>query len=125
MSKLSEYLSLLPRGLKNPEKVLEGITNEIKLHYNTLPEDQKNEILRRRAICEGCPFMSENAIKSEEYFKMTGHHYETKRTDKHCSSCGCPLQTKTASLATDCGLTVLNEKFPDKAVPLKWLKYQS
>lgn len=125
MSKLSEYMSLLPRGLKNPGKVIEGIANEIKLQHGKLSENEQNEILRRRAICEGCPFMSENAPTSEEYFKMTGTHYETKRTDKHCSSCGCPLQTKTASFSTDCGLTVLNEKFPNKAIPLKWFKYNT
>src|SRR5690349_18161277 len=124
MSKLKEYLALMPKGLKNPIKILEGISNEISLQYGSLSDSAKDEILRRRAICEGCPFMSENAKTSQEYFDMVGEHYKTKREDKHCSSCGCPLSTKTASLSSDCGLTNLNSKFPSKAVPLKWFKIQ-
>lgn len=125
MSRLKEYLTLLPKGLKNPGKVLEGIYNEVLLENNMLPIEEQNEIIRRRVICESCPFMNQNAKTSEEYFNMTGEHYTSKRRDKHCSSCGCPLSTKTASLTSDCGLTVLNSKFPEKAQELKWLKFKT
>lgn len=104
---------------------MEGIYNEVRLQNKSLPLEEQEEIIRRRTICEGCPFMSENAPSSEEYFEMTGKHYVTKRKDKHCSSCGCPLSTKTSSLSSECGLTVLNSKYPDKALPLFWLPFKT
>lgn len=124
MSRLKEYLALLPEGLKNPKKVLEGIYNDVLLKNRALPKEEQNEIIRRRVICESCPFMSRNTEFTDDYEKLVGCKYKTDRKEKHCSSCGCPLDTKTASLSSDCGLTVLNAKFPNKAVPLKWQAYK-
>lgn len=116
MSKWIEYLKLLPQGLKNPEKVVEGYLNIIKMENDKLPQDEVEEILRRRLICSGCPFMSKNAIASGVL--------KTSRTDDFCSLCSCPLIGKTASLSSSCGIVSYNEKHPDSPLEPKWLAYK-
>ena len=125
MSRLTEFLSLLPKGLHNADKVLEGMINQIKNEYKQLPEDQQEEILRRQLICQECPFNSINATTSKEYKELTGKHYETDRKGLHCSFCGCPMKTKISSLSSDCGITDYNEEFPNNKQPLKWEAYNN
>lgn len=120
MSKLVEYLKLLPRGLANADKVLEGLWNEVKSLNGSLPEDEQQEILRRRLICKSCPFYSLNANTSEEYFNVFNKHYNTDRVDSHCSVCGCNEQMKTSSLESDCGIKQSEET---KELDFKWTKY--
>jgi len=121
MSKLTEYLNLIPKGLKNPIKILDGIYNDIKLENNLLQEDEVNEILRRRLICQSCPFFSLNATSSTEYYDIFKEHYKTDRDDNHCSVCGCNEKLKTSSLDSNCGLDT-DEK--TKHLELKWNKYK-
>jgi len=109
MSKLSEYLKLIPKGLPNSIAIIQGIMNNVQLKYDMLPEEEKEEIVRRRVLCTMCPFNSNNAKTSAEYFVLTNTHYETKREDVHCSLCGCPLDVKTASLYANCGMEDWNE----------------
>ena len=116
MSKLTEYLSLIPDGVKNLSGVVDGIRNDIKLKNGTLPQDQEDEIVRRRLICATCPFMSANAVKAGTY--------STSRKDEHCTMCGCPTDTKTASLLANCGIETYNIKNPNNKLPLKWEKYK-
>lgn len=119
MSKWVEYLKLIPEGIKNPQAILEGVINDVKFSYNLLDEDKKEEIIRRRLICEGCPFMSENAKTSSEYKEVTGTNYKTQRKEEHCSFCGCPLKTRTASLDKTCGISAWNKNNKEQ-LPLKW-----
>lgn len=113
--KLIELLKLIPKGLKNPELVIEGFLNNIKLENGTLPDDQVEEIAKRRLLCAGCPFMSENA-------KEMG--FQTKRTDPFCTLCSCPIKSKTASLDSTCGAESYNKSHPDKpAIEVKWFAY--
>lgn len=123
MSKLTEYLSLLPKGLPNADKVLESLWNNIQLSFDTLPEDEKEEILRRRLICQSCPLNNINAKTSEEYKALYGKNYTKKRQDLHCSICSCPIDSKTASLNSDCGLENYNAKHPYNKQELKWKAY--
>lgn len=123
MSKIVEYLKLLPKGVINGEKILEGWQNEIKLQFGTLQEDEREEILRRRVICSACPLNSINAQVLPEYKELFGIQYKTKRDDLHCSICACPIQSKTASLTSECGLTDYNIKNSDNVQELKWTKY--
>lgn len=64
--------------------------------------------------------MSKNAATSKEYFDLTGKHYETERKTEHCSFCGCPSKSKTASLEDNCGIEHWNEENPNKQIELKW-----
>ncbi len=124
MSKLTELISLLPKGIANADKILEGLLNEVKSIHGTLPEDELEEILRRRLICKGCPFLSPNAKTSQEYKELTGNHYKTKRISEHCSLCGCDKKLKTSSLESNCGIEAWNENNPDKKLELKWTSYK-
>lgn len=124
MSQIAEYIKLLPKALPNADKIVKAIVTDVQYRRGTLSEDKKAELVRRRVICEGCPFMSKNSINSEEYFSLTGKHYETKRNDPHCSFCGCPLTKRTASFDSDCGIETWNEENPDKQIPLKWTKFE-
>jgi len=116
MSKISEYLKLIPEGLKNIDKVAEAVINQVKSSYGGLPEDEVEEITRRRLICAACPFMSKNAVEAGIY--------TTKREDEHCIHCGCPISTRTASLLSECGIASYNRKHPESPMELKWTVYK-
>lgn len=122
-NKWLEYIKLIPEGIKNAPSVVEGIVNTVKMDYGSLDEDKKEEIIRRRVICEGCPFNSMNAQVSPEYKEVTGRHYTSDREDFHCSFCGCPIQTRTATLGKPCGINTWNKNHKDKQLALKWDVY--
>ena len=125
MSTITEYLKLLPRAIPNADKIIKAIITDVQYKKGMLPEAQKAEIVRRRVICEGCPFMSKNSTTSEEYLSLTGKHYTTRRQDEHCSFCGCTLTKRTASFDSECGISTWNEENPDKQIPLKWTKFET
>ncbi len=124
MGKFTEYLKLIPKAVLNPEKIIEGVINDVKLKNGSLSEDKQEEIIRRRLICFDCPLNSINAQKSEEYKALYGEFYKTDRPDLHCSICSCNIELKTASLDSDCGLTAYNEKNPNNTQKLKWTYYK-
>lgn len=123
IDKYIEYIKLLPKGIPNINSILKGIVNDVELRYKLLSEDNKNEIIRRRLICETCPFNSTNAKTSDEYFILTSNHYDSSRKDKHCSFCGCPINIRTASLCSNCGIEEWNDLNKDKFIELKWETY--
>lgn len=116
MSKLTEYLKLIPKGIKNLDKIIEGHRNNIKLENGDLSDEVVDIIIGRRLICSQCPFFSENAVKYG--------FYKTDRTDKHCTQCGCPTDPKTASLSSNCGIEEHNNRHPDMQIPLRWTKVE-
>lgn len=113
MSKLSEYIKLIPKGFKNLDKILDGLKNQAKIELGTIPEEDFETIVGRRLICSACPHMSENAEKLGLY--------KTDRDDAHCTLCSCPILTKTASLLSNCGIEEYNKENPDNPLPLKWV----
>jgi hypothetical protein len=123
MKVIGEYLKLIPKGLPNSVEIVKAIVNNVQMSYNNLPENQKDEIIRRRFICNNCPFMSKNAISSKEYKELTGENYNTLRTDEHCSFCGCQIKTRTAALNSNCGISAWNKENPHNILKLKWDKY--
>lgn len=125
MSQITEYLKLLPKAIPNADKIIKAIITDVQYRRGNLSEEKKAELVRRRIICEGCPFMSKNAIKSEEYFELTGKNYKTVRNDPHCTFCGCTLIKRTASFDSNCGIESWNEEHPDKQIPLKWTKFET
>lgn len=116
MSKLSEYLALIPKGLANPKQIVEGLLNNIRLNNGDLPEHEQEEILRRRLICMACPEMSYNKIAAGELV--------TKRKEAFCVLCTCPIAGKTASLRSPCGAVYYNENHEDKK-EVKWEVYDN
>lgn len=115
MSRLSEYLKLIPEGLKNIDGVIDGFKNQVKEKFGSLSEEEQEEIVRRRLICAQCPYMSKNAAAAKIY--------ATNRVDDHCIHCGCPIETRTASLISTCGIATYNKKHPEAPMELKWDKF--
>lgn len=105
---------MIPKALKNADKVLEGIVNKVKMEYGGLMKEQQDEIIRRRLICSECPFTSSNAITNPSL------NYKTDRLDEHCTHCGCNIELKTSSLASNCGIEIWNINNPNNQLPLKW-----
>jgi len=121
MSLLNEYLTMVKKGLPKLDNIIEGWVNDIKLQKGELPEEEVIEILKRREICHTCPFNSENAKTSEDYFTTFKENYKTEREELHCSVCSCGIKKKTASLDEECGIASSKET---KNFILKWNKYQ-
>ena len=117
MSKIGEYLKLIPKAFANPDKIVEGIINSTRLALGILPEDIEDEIVRRRIICASCPFMSDNAKKNPAM------NYKSDRDDEHCTFCSCNIEFKTSSLQSNCGIETHNIQNPDSPLPLKWTRY--
>ena len=124
MSKITEYLKLIPRGLPNSKEILESVMNNVQMKWGHLPEAKQEEIIRRRMICAACPFMSKNADTSLEYRMLTGENYKTKRNDPHCTFCGCELNMRTGALNSNCGIDSWNKSNPENTLPLKWTKFE-
>lgn len=112
MSKLSEYIKLLPRAIKNIDKIIDGYRNNIKLENGTLSKEVEDIIIGRRLICSQCPFNSIAATKAG--------WYGSSREEEHCTQCGCPITTKTAALEANCGLEEFNKQHPNNQIPLQW-----
>jgi hypothetical protein len=125
MSRLTEYINLAIKGLPYSLEILQSVITDVQLKHNTLSEDKKAEIIRRRVICATCPFMSENTKSSQEYKKLTGKEYSSSRVTPHCSFCGCPISTRTAGLSSNCGIEVWNGQNSEQQIPLKWSKYEN
>lgn len=120
MSKISKYLSLIPKGLSNPGQILEGWLTDAQLNNGLLTSEQEEKILLRRSICASCPYNSTNAITSAEYKELYGKNYKNELDYDHCSICSCPLAKKTSCLSCLCGLTTYNDENPDNFQNLKW-----
>jgi hypothetical protein len=124
MNPFKEYILLTKKGVKNIDKVLEGIRNDISNKFKLLSEEKKEVIAQRMEICNNCPYNSRNAQTSSEYKSLTGEHYTTNRPELHCSLCGCTLHFKVSSLNSNCGIEAWNEENKEKQLDLKWTKYQ-
>ena len=121
MSKLSEYLALIPRGIKNFPQILEAVKNKTMMEFGTLSIDRREIIIGRRLICATCPYMSVNAKKGFVIEDRERQLYKSDREGEHCIWCGCPVSTKTSSLESRCGIETYNEEYGTN-VPLKWDK---
>lgn len=124
VTKLKEYFRLAGKGITNFQSVLDGVITDVRLSHGMLPNDQQEEIIRRRMICANCPFNSEHAKLSIEFSTLNnGVHYKTERQDLHCSICACNIDFKTASLDEKCGLSYYNDLNSKNKQPLKWEEY--
>ena len=123
MNPYKEYMALSLKGLKNLNKVLEGVATKTANQFKLLSNEKQNVIAERMDICIKCPYNSTNAVTSPEYLQLTGEHYSTTRTELHCSFCGCICTYKTASLSSDCGIETWNNSNPnnpEKHLELLW-----
>lgn len=125
--KKENLLKILPTLLNNSTKIVEGLINQVKMHYGSLPEDEQEEIVRRRLICSQCPYMSDNVRQNEQpYIDLFKTPYNDKeRIEPHCTICLCPIKRKTASLSSPCGLEEYNKRFPNNKQELKFNIYKN
>jgi hypothetical protein len=91
------------------KKIAEGIKNAVKLQFDNLPENEVNEIVRRRLICAECPLMSDNAKEAGWYASIIPF--------QHCTACKCDISLKTACLSCNCGAEKIKEE-------PKWKAYE-
>ena len=108
MSKLSEYISLLPKGIKNLPQIVEGVVNNTRIELGKMPPEDLEIVIKRRLICETCTHMSKNAVD-----------YMSDLDEDHCIWCKCFIKYKTANLKENCGLEKYNKKY-NKNEKLKW-----
>ena len=111
---------MIPKGIANPHKVLEGFWNEARLENGSLTDDETYLVMERRAICETCPFSSNLAKTSEEYKALMGENYKTDLKFNHCSICSCKISAKTACLSCKCGMEEYNKENPNNKQIIKW-----
>lgn len=125
MGKFKEYLSLLRRGVENLPQIVEGISNQIKNEYGSLPEEEQQEIARRQSICLSCPLFSLNIKEDPSEFKrlFKEDFVLDPIREEYCGSCGCPIKTRTSSLSSSCGLEFYNQLNPTTPEELKWTKF--
>ena len=124
MNPFKEYLDLSIKGLKNADKVLSGLKTKVIDRFKLLDNERRQIIAERYDICTNCPYNSRNAKQSAEFYKLQGKHYDTSRSELHCSLCGCIIEYKTSSLYSNCGIEEWNKENPEKQLPLKWTKYE-
>lgn len=126
MSKLKEYLELVKKGTPNIDKIANSVLNQVKSKLGHLPLDQQEEITKRKLICRDCPFYSLNLMQDDsEYKKLYGKPFTQERLGRYCGICGCPENTRTHSLDSNCGLEEYNEEHPDNKQELKWKEYKT
>jgi hypothetical protein len=116
---IGEYLTVIKNGIQNGDKIIEALAVAATVKNGKISEGAMAEILKRKDICEGCPFNSKNAKKSGTY--ASNLPYE------HCILCTCRLggdDTKEYCLSCQCGISVWNEKHgPTQQMELKWGPY--
>lgn len=122
MNPFADYMKLLKQGVKNADKIVEGISLKTLNAFNLLNDNDKQRISDRMDICVNCPYNSRNARVSSEYLELTGLPYATGRTELHCALCGCVIEFKTACLTCNCGIETWNQLHPSKKQELKWTK---
>ena len=123
MSSITDYIKLLPKGIRNIDKIVEGTINSVKNEFGMLSDLEQAEIVKRRLICQSCPLNSTNAKISEEYKELYKENYKSDRVDLHCSCCSCNIALKTSSLYSECGIQIYNEEHKENKQPLKWDKF--
>ena len=125
--KTENLLKILPKIITNAPQIIEGVSNQVKMHYGTLPEDEQEEIVRRRLICSQCPLMSDNVRNDESaYISLYNKSYNDKdREEPHCTICLCPISRKSAALSSPCGLDEYNKQFPNNKQELKFNIYKN
>lgn len=106
LNNIKRYISLIPDIIKNREQIVEGIISSLKEENGSLPEDESEEIIRRRVICSTCS------------------EYKGEGKKAYCNACGCNINFKTACLSCICGADSYNMSHPDEKKEVKWMPYE-
>jgi hypothetical protein len=120
---IKDYTEAVINGINNGDKIIESLIIAAKVKNGSIeitPEELA-EILRRKEICEGCPFNSKN-------LKQLGV-YSSELAYTHCSLCKCRIgydDSKEYCLSCNCGADAFNKANPHlKPIELKWTAVRS
>lgn len=119
MSKIKDYLSIVTKGIKNGDKVIEALIVSAKVKNGKINNEALAEILRRKEICASCPYNSENAKRDRGYNSNIPY--------QHCILCSCRIggeDTKEYCLSCNCGISELNKRNVGLPLPLKWEAFE-
>lgn len=107
---------MVREGIKNGDKIIEALAVSAQVKNETISDEALAEILRRKDICAGCKFNSENAARDEGYSSAIPY--------RHCTLCTCRIgydDSKEYCLKCNCGMEAWNDRNPDKPpMILKW-----
>jgi hypothetical protein len=126
---IGEYISAVKNGIKNKDKIIEGmyvsaaIKNKSKDENNDIEitDEAIAEIMRRKEICAGCKYNSANA-------KINGDYY-ANLPYQHCTLCLCRIgadDSKEYCLSCNCGAQAYNENHPTyPPIEVKWTSFEN
>jgi hypothetical protein len=120
MKLFTEYLELVRNGIKNGDKIIEALMVSAQVKNGKISDEALAEIMRRKEICAGCQFNSDNAKRDR--------NYNSYLPFTHCTLCKCRIggnDTKEYCLTCNCGALAWNERNPDKKpMELKWKAFE-
>lgn len=111
---MKEYLDVAVKGIQNGDKIIGAMIVASQVKNGKVSPEILAEILKRKDICAGCEFNSENAKKNG---------YTSGLEFVHCILCKCKIQTddsKEYCLDCNCGITEWNKRNELDQRPLKW-----
>jgi hypothetical protein len=131
---IGEYVDLVKNGIKNGDKIIEAIRTSAKIkeqknreklglpaREGDISAEEIAEILRRKEICAGCSFNSENAKKERGY--------SSSLTFIHCTLCKCRIageDSKEYCLDCSCGVEAWNNRNSHlPPMELKWKAFEN
>jgi len=123
MSVIKDYLKIVQAGIRNGDKIIEGLVVASQVKNNNIEPEALAEILKRKDICASCPFNSVNAARD--------NGYESNVPYQHCTLCICRIggeDTKEYCLSCNCGITELNKRNKENGIaplPLKWQAFKT
>lgn len=126
---IKEYLEVVRNGIVNGDKIIEALRvsaqlKEIKDRQEEgistddihISDEAIAEIMRRKDLCAGCEFNSENRKKITNYSSSLGF--------THCTLCKCRIgyeDSKEYCLSCECGMAAWNKRNPElPQMKLKW-----
>lgn len=123
MSLVKDYLKIVQAGIRNGDKIIEGLVVASQVKNNNIEPEALAEILKRKDICASCPFNSVNAARD--------NGYESSVPYQHCTLCICRIggeDTKEYCLSCNCGINELNKRNAKNGIaplPLKWKAFET
>lgn len=134
LKSIGEYVDLVKNGVKNGDKIIEAIRTSAKVkeqekrkdlglppEENEISDEAVAEIMRRKEICAGCPFNSQNAAAQRGYSSALPF--------THCTLCKCRIgddDSKEYCLSCTCGVEAWNNRNPHlKPMELKWTAFKT
>lgn len=129
---IGEYVNMVKNGVKNGDKIIEGIRTAALVKEQTkrndlgetgdviISDEAIAEIMKRKDLCASCEFNSRNA--------KAQRNYSSSLPFEHCTLCKCRIgyeDGKEYCLSCNCGILAWNERNPTlPPMELKWTAFE-